>query len=105
MKKTFKGNKANLLLGKLPPQNAEAEESLLSAILIDNSVINDVVEILTPEDFYRTRHQIIFRSIFELFENKEPVDLVTLTNQLQQNNALEEIGGASFLSRLAESNV
>ena len=100
--KNSNGNKDNLLLGKLPPQNTEAEESLLSAILIDNSIINDVVEVLSAEDFYRSKHQIIFRSVIELFENKEPIDLVTLTNQLKKSDMLEKIGGASFLAKLID---
>ena len=102
MKKNSNENKDNLMLGKLPPQNTDAEEALLSAILIDNSIINDVVEILSDEDFYRSKHQVIFRSIVELFENNEPVDLVTLTNQLKKSDKLEEIGGASFLSKLID---
>ena len=102
MKKNSNGNKDDLLLGKLPPQNTDAEEALLSAILIDNSIINDVVEILSAEDFYRSKHQEIFRCIVELFENREPVDLVTLSNQLKKSDKLEEIGGASFLSILID---
>ena len=62
----------------LPPQNIEAEESIISAILIDNNTLLDVVEILAPQDFYRTAHQKIYAAVIELFDKAEPVDLVTL---------------------------
>ena len=67
-------------LHHLPPQNLEAEASLISAVLIDNSALLDILEILTPEDFYRSAHQRIFEAITELFTRNEPVDLVTLAN-------------------------
>ena len=90
-------------LQKLPPQSIEAEESILSAILLDNSTLLDVLEILTPDNFYRTAHQIIFAAIAELFSKAEPVDLVTLTNILRDKNQLEEIGGAAYLARIVDT--
>ena len=72
-------------LQKLPPQSIEAEESILSTILLDDSTLLDILEILHPEDFYRTAHQKIFASIAELFTRAQPVDLVTLTNALRNN--------------------
>lgn len=91
------------LLHKLPPQSIEAEESLLSAILIDNSVLDDVLEILGPDDFYKTAHQKIFSVIVELYKINEPVDLVTLTNKLRDKGVLEKIGGATYLAGLIDS--
>ncbi|MEJ2040694.1 MAG: DnaB-like helicase N-terminal domain-containing protein, partial [Desulfosarcinaceae bacterium] len=90
-------------LQKLPPQSIEAEESILSTILLDNSTLLDVLEILSPEDFYRTAHQKIFSAVADLFAKAEPVDLVTLTNLLRDNDQLEEIGGAAYLARLVDS--
>ncbi len=90
-------------LQKLPPQSIEAEESILSAILLDNSTLLDVLEILSPENFYRTAHQKIFAAISELFAKAEPVDLVTLTNILRDKNQLEELGGAAYLARLVDT--
>jgi len=87
----------------LPPQNLEAEESILSAILIDNDILLDVLEILSPEDFYRSAHQKIFAAITDLFTKNEPVDLVTLTNILREQNRLEELGGATYLARLVDT--
>jgi replicative DNA helicase len=91
------------LLHKLPPQNIEAEEALISAILIDNSVLDDVTEILTADDFYKSAHQKIFSAIIELYKNNEPVDLVTLTNKLREKGDLEKIGGATYLAKLLDS--
>jgi len=87
----------------LPPQNIEAEESIISAILIDNNTLLDVVEILDPQDFYRTSHQKIYAAVIELFDKAEPVDLVTLANKLKEKGHLEEIGGASYLARLVDT--
>jgi replicative DNA helicase len=90
-------------LQKLPPQSIEAEESILSAILLENSTLLDVLEILTPDDFYRTAHQRIFTAIEILFRKAEPVDLITMTNALREANQLEEIGGAAYLARLVDT--
>jgi replicative DNA helicase len=87
----------------LPPQNIEAEESLISAILVDNNTLLDVIEILAPEDFYRTAHQKIFAAITDLFNKAEPIDLVTLANKLKEKGHLEEIGSASYLARLVDT--
>ena len=87
----------------LPPQNLEAEESIISAILIDNDTLLEIIEILSPDDFYKTAHQKIFVAITELFKKSDPVDLVTLTNILREQNRLEEIGGATYLARLVDT--
>lgn len=86
----------------LPPQSIESEESLLGAILIDNSVFNEVVEILGPDDFYRGAHQEIFKAMLELSGKSEPIDLVTLTHDLKKRGAYEKAGGAAGLSRLVD---
>jgi len=91
------------LLQKLPPQSIEAEESILSTILLDNSTLLDVLEILTAEQFYRTAHQKIFACIEALFKKSEPVDLITLINAMRESNQLEEIGGAAYLARLVDT--
>ncbi|RJQ70708.1 MAG: replicative DNA helicase [Desulfobacteraceae bacterium] len=88
---------------KLPPHSIEAEESILSAILLDNSTLLDVLEILTAEDFYRTAHQKIFAAVEALFKKAEPVDLITLANALRDAGVLDEIGGAAYLARLMDT--
>jgi len=87
----------------LPPQNIEAEESIISAILVDNNTLLDVIEILAPEDFYRTAHQKIYAAITDLFDKTEPIDLVTLANRLKEKGQLEEIGSASHLAHLVDT--
>ena len=86
-----------------PPQNIEAEASIISAILIDNDALLDVIETLGPEDFYRTAHQKIYAAITDLFDKAEPVDLVTLANKLKEKGELEAVGGASYLARLVDT--
>ncbi len=90
-------------LQKLPPHSIEAEESILSAILLDSSTLLDVLEIVSPDNFYRTAHQHIFSAVSELFAKAEPVDLVTLTNILRDKNQLEDIGGAAYLARIVDT--
>ena len=90
-------------LHKIPPQNLEAEESILSAILLDNSTLLDVLETLESEDFYRSAHAKLFSAITDLFSKNEPVDLVTLANILKEKGQLEEIGGATYLAKLVDT--
>jgi len=96
-------NQKDPSLYKLPPNSIEAEESILSAILIDNNTLLDVFDILTSEDFYKTAHKIIFSAIADLFAKTEPVDLVTLSNILKEQGHLEKIGGATYLARLVDA--
>lgn len=95
--------KSDPALTLLPPQNVDAEASVLSAILIDNSILLDVLEIVLPGDFYKTAHQIIFSAINTLFSRNEPVDLVTLSNVLREKNQLDQIGGATYLASLVDT--
>lgn len=87
-------------LDRLPPQNIEAEQSVLGAILLENEAIASVIEGLTPEDFYRDSHKKIFLAMRELYDKNEPIDLITLTDQIRGKDQLEEIGGASYLSSI-----
>lgn len=88
---------------KLPPQNIEAEQSILGGILIENEALNTVVEFLEDGDFYREAHQKIFNCMIALSERNEPLDLITITNELKKKKELEEVGGASYLAGLVES--
>ena len=96
-------NQKDPSLYHLPPQSIEAEESLLSAILLDNNTLLEVVEVLAVADFYRTAHQKIYAAIIELFDKGEPIDLVTLANSLKEKGQLETVGGASYLARLVDA--
>jgi len=88
---------------KIPPQNLEAEQSVLGGILIENQAINKVMEILTPDDFYRDGHRKIYGALIDLSERDEPADLITMTNELRKKNQLDAIGGASYLASLIDS--
>ena len=83
-----------------PPQAVELEEAVLGALMLDNNALNTVIDILHEEYFYKTEHQTIFRAIHKLFELNQPVDILTVTNQLRQTGELEAAGGAYHLSEL-----
>lgn len=87
---------------KLPPQNVEAEQSVLGGMLLQNDAINRIVEILRPDDFYREAHRKIYQAILELYQINEPADLVTVTNVLKKKGVLEDAGGAAYLSELVD---
>jgi replicative DNA helicase len=96
-------------LQKLPlpprslPQAAEAELSLLGALLIDSDVLNKILEILQAGDFYKPAHQKIYAAVLALFQKGEPFDVISLGNQLQTRGELEDIGGTPYLAKLAAS--
>jgi replicative DNA helicase len=89
------------MIDRLPPQSLEAEQSVLGAILIDRDAVVEVAEFLRPEDFYRQANGAIFGAILELFERREPIDIVTVSETLERNEQLETIGGRAYLSSLS----
>lgn len=86
--------------GKVPPQNLDAEKSLLGAVLIDEETLADVSEHVSPKDFYDKRHATVFGGMIRLYERHKPVDLLTLTDELKKKDELEIIGGSAFLTEL-----
>ena len=88
---------------KIPPQNIEAEQSVLGGILLENEAISRVLETLITDDFYRESHRKIFNSMIELFEKNEPIDLITLTNVLKSKSQLDDVGGGAYLATLVDS--
>ncbi|MBD0382232.1 replicative DNA helicase [Paenibacillus sedimenti] len=93
----------NMFMDRVPPQNIEAEQAVLGAILLQGEALITAMERVTSDDFYRGAHQRIFEAIVELAEEQEPVDLITLTARLQDKQQLEEIGGVTYLSQLANA--
>lgn len=85
---------------KIPPQNLDAEMSLIGAILIDEESLADVSEITNARDFYDKRHQMIFDAMMRLFEHHKPVDLLTVTDELKKKDQLEDVGGSKYLTEL-----
>jgi replicative DNA helicase len=96
-------SEADLSSHKLPPQNIEAEQSILGGVLIENYAINKVMEVLAPDDFYRESHRKIYKALIDLSERDEPADLITLTNELKNNGHLDSVGGASYITSLIDS--
>jgi len=101
-KKVDKSRIISLEKGKLPPQVVELEEAVLGAMMIDKKGIDDVIDILSPDAFYDSKHQEIYATIFDLFQNSEPIDLLTVSNLLKKNGKLEFVGGDFFLIRLTQ---
>jgi len=91
---------AKKLDAKIPPHNLDAEMSLLGAILIDEEVLSDVTDKIKSDDFYEKRHQVIFAAMMRLFERHRPIDLLTLSDELEKKDELEMVGSSSFLSEL-----
>ena len=87
---------------RLPPQSLEGEMSVLGGVLLENEALNKALEILRPDDFYRDSHRKIFSALIDLSNRGEPADLVTLTAALQQQGALEAVGGSSYLATLVD---
>ncbi len=88
---------------RIPPQNIEAEQNLLGGLLIDETALNKVIEIVQPEDFYKEAHAIIYKAILNLFDRNEPRDLVTVYNALLSTGKLDAAGGPSYLAELADT--
>src|SRR4030042_2044380 len=90
---------------KLPPQNIEAEQSVLGGVLIENEAVHKVMEILTAEDFYRGTKRKICEPRVGRGEGDPPADLITLTNELRKKEHLDSVGGASYVTSLIDSVV
>ncbi len=86
---------------KLQPQNIEAEQSVLGSILIDQDAMVKIADIIQSSDFYKLAHQKIYNACLDLYERKEPIDILSLTSNLKEKNQLDEIGGRSYIAHLA----
>jgi replicative DNA helicase len=89
------------IIEKLPPQNIEAECGVLGSLLIDKEAIVKISDILMPVDFYKENHGVIFRAMLDLFEERTPIDILSLSNKLEEQEKLKEVGGRSYLLSLA----
>src|SRR3989338_4622069 len=85
---------------KLPPQNIEAEQSVLGSLLIDKDAIVKIADIITAKDFYRKAHEMIFTSMVDLYTKSEPIDLLTVSSKLKEKKQFKDIGGMSYLTTL-----
>jgi replicative DNA helicase len=96
------GNLVNLERGKIPPQAVDLEEAVIGAMLIDKKGVDEVIDILQPEAFYKEANQHIFTAIHALFETSEPIDLLTVSAQLRKMGLLEKVGGDFYLVQLSK---
>ena len=92
----------NLQQGKIPPQALELEEAVLGAMLIDKKGVDEVIDLIQPEAFYKKAHQTIFEAIFQLFQDSQPIDLLTVSSQLRKKEKLESVGGEFYLVQLSQ---
>ncbi len=88
---------------KIPPQNLEAEQSILGSLMIDKDAIFKVVDILSKEDFYKPDHGKIYEAIVNLYSKTQPIDILSVSSKLKEMNQLEEIGGSTYLTDLINS--
>ena len=92
-----------MMQDRIPPQNIEAEQCVLSAMLLDKEAIAKATEILSSSDFYREAHRVIFNAMLELYNKNEAVDMVTVTEILRRDNKLEDVGGIAYVTGLANA--
>jgi replicative DNA helicase len=90
-------------LEKLPPQNIEAEQSVLGCLLIDQEAITKIADLLRADDFYKTDHQKIYQAVLELYEKRQPLDILSVTARLEEKKELETVGGRTYLTSLVNS--
>src|SRR3984885_15076634 len=96
---------SSMVYGKLPPQAKDLEEAVLGAIMLEQSAFDTVAEILKPEHFYVESHQLIFKSMQSLTQKSQPIDILTVSEELKFSGNLEKVGGAYFVTRLTNAVV
>ena len=102
LKKVKSTSIINLKQGKIPPQALDLEEAVLGAMLIDKKGVDEVIDILQPDSFYKTAHQYIFNAIYKLFHDSQPIDLLTVSSSLRKDGKLDIIGGEFYLVQLSQ---
>lgn len=93
----------NDIVGRMPPQNIEAEQSLLGSLLIDKEAIIRIADVVAPADFYKQNHGLIFEAMGDLFAKREPIDILSVTNRLEEKKQIESVGGRSYLMQLSNA--
>ena len=98
-----KSTKFNLGEARVPPQNIEAEMSVLGSLMLDKDAIVKIADLVHPDDFYKDANRLIYETMLELFEDREPIDVLSLSNRLEEKKNLEKIGGSGYLTDLVNS--
>jgi len=88
---------------RVPPQNLEAEQSVLGSLMLDKDAIIKIADLLKPGDFYKDDHNLIYETMLELYEEREPIDVLSLSNKLEEKKKLEKIGGSTYLASLVNA--
>jgi len=88
-------------LDRVPPQNTEAEQATIGSMLLDKDAIVKALDMVGAEDFYKDAHRVIFETILSMYDRGEPIDLVTVTEQLRRRGSLEQVGGIPYITTLA----
>ena len=101
-RKIDKSTIINLERGKIPPQSVDLEEAVIGAMMIDKKGVDEAIDILHPDVFYKEAHKFIFEAIFKLFETNEPIDLLTVSSQLKRDGKLDRVGGDFYLIKLTQ---
>ncbi|MGD8306908.1 MAG: DnaB-like helicase N-terminal domain-containing protein, partial [Ignavibacteria bacterium] len=101
-KKTNKINNQTSLAGVQPPSAVDIEASVLGAMMIEKEAVPKALELLKPDSFYLNSHRLIFEAMLSLFESSEPIDTVTLYEELKKREQIDEVGGAVYLSKLSQ---
>ncbi|MFH1193495.1 MAG: replicative DNA helicase [bacterium] len=90
-------------IGRMPPQNIEAEQSLLGSLLIDKEAVIKIADIVKPHDFYKQNHGLIFEAMEDLYAKHEPIDILSVTNRLEEKKQIESVGGRNYLMQLSNA--
>jgi replicative DNA helicase len=98
-----KPTKFNLGEARIPPQNIEAEMSVLGSLMLDKDAIIKIADLVHPDDFYKDANRLVYETMLELYEDREPIDVLSLSNKLEEKKQLEKIGGASYLTELVNA--
>jgi len=98
-----KSTKFNLGEARVPPQNIEAEMSVLGSLMLDKNAIIKIADLVKAEDYYKDANRLIYETMLELYEEREPIDVLSLSNKLEEKKQLESVGGSSYLTELVNS--
>ncbi len=103
IEKKTRPTKFNLGEARIPPQNIEAEMSVLGSLMLDKNAIVKIADLLHPDDFYKDANKLVYETMLELYEDREPIDVLSLSNKIEEKKQIEKIGGASYLTELVNA--
>src|SRR5690606_6241729 len=98
-----KEEKYSIVSPRLPPQNIEAEQSVLGSLMLDKDAIIKVADLIEADDFYYDKHALTYKAMLELYQERSSIDVLTVSNKLDELGKLEQVGGTAFLTELVNS--